>query len=208
MACAICQNRRPRRYCPGVEGEICSQCCGTEREISVTCPFECQFLQESRKRDAAPPLEVPDPPNQDIRVSEKMLEQHQDFVAFLSHHLVQAALSVPGIVDFDAREALDALIRTWRTRQSGIYYETLPQGRPGLHLYRAMQEGLEEFRRMESQNGFSKTGASTVLLALVFLQRLELDRNNGRQRGRAFLNLLWDFYGAPPKESSSSLILP
>jgi hypothetical protein len=208
MACAICQIRRPRRYCPGVEGEICALCCGTEREVTVHCPFECEFLQESRKREK-PSQEPANLPNPDIRVSEKDLEQHKALVAFASHHLVKSALSVPGAVDFDVREALEALIRTWRTLQSGIYYENLPQNRLALHLYRAMQQNLQEFRRQEAQTGYSKTRDGDVVMVLVFLQRLELDRNNGRLRGRAFLNLLWDFYGAPPKEpDSSSLILP
>jgi hypothetical protein len=192
-----------------VQGEICSLCCGTEREVTVSCPFTCEFLQESRKHEDPAPLDLPELPNADIRVSEKSLEEHQDLIAFASRQLVESALNFPGIVDFDVREALDALIRTWRTLQSGIYYESLPQGRPALHLYRSMQEGLEEFRRQESQNGHSKSGNSAVLLVLVFLQRLELDRNNGRARGRAFLNVLWDFYGAPPAEASPSpLILP
>jgi hypothetical protein len=191
-----------------VEGEICALCCGTEREVTVNCPFECEFLQGSRKREK-PSLDPADLPNPDIRVSEKDLEENEALVAFASHSLVQSALGVPGVVDFDVREALEALIRTWRTLQSGIYYESLPQNRLALHLYRAMQQSLEEFRRQESQTGYSKTRDSAVLMVLVFLQRLELDRNNGRLHGRAFLNLLWDFYGAPPKEASpSSLILP
>lgn len=209
MACAICQIRRPRRYCPGVAGDICALCCGTEREVSVACPFECEFLQESRKHDKPAPLDVEGLPNRDIRVSENVLEKNQELVAFASHHLVQSALSVPGVVDLDARQALEALIRTWRTLESGIYYESLPENRLALHLYRAMREGLEEFRRKETETGISRTRDSAVLATLVFLQRLELDRNNGRPRGRAFLNLLWDFYGAPPIEPSpSSLILP
>ena len=209
MACALCHIRRPRRFCPGVAGDICSQCCGTEREVTVECPFECEFLQEARKHEDPAPVDPSNLPNQDIRVSEKFLEENEKLVAFASHCLVQAALSVSGIVDADAREALDALIRTWKTLQSGIYYESFPQSQPATHLYRAMQQGLEEFQRQESQAGYTKTGVSTVLAILVFLQRLELDRHNGRVRGRAFLNLLWDFYGAPPKEASpSSLILP
>jgi hypothetical protein len=209
MACAICHIRRPRRFCPGLAGDICSLCCGTEREVTVNCPFDCEFLQEARKHEEPPLMDPANLPNQDIRVSEKLLEENQELVAFASHSLVQAALSVPGIVDSDARQALDALIRTWRTLESGIYYESLPQNRAALHLYRSMQQDLEEFRRQETQAGYSKTGVSAVLLVLVFLQRLGLDRNNGRLRGRAFLNLLWDFYGAPPKEASpSSLILP
>ncbi len=150
-----------------------------------------------------------DLPNQDIRVSQKLLEENQELVAFVSRSLVHAALSLPGIVDSDAREALDALIRTWRTLQSGLYYESLPQGRPALHLYRSIQASLEELQRRETEAGHTKTRVGAVLLVLVFLERLELDRSNRRPRGRAFLNLLWDFYGAPPTEPSpSSLILP
>lgn len=209
MACAICQIRRPRRSCPGVEGEICALCCGTEREVTVNCPFECEFLQESRKHDKLAQPDLPEVPNSDIRVSEKALEENQALLEFASHNLVQFALAVPGVVDFDLREALEALIRTWRTLQSGIYYESLPQNHLALHLYRAMRQSLDEFRRRESERGVSKTRDSDVLLVLVFLQRLELDRNNGRARGRACLNLLWDYYGAPPEEASaSSLILP
>jgi hypothetical protein len=36
----------------------------------------------------------------------------------------------------------------------------------------------------------SKTRDADVLGMLVFLERVELDRNNGRPRGRAFLDLL------------------
>ncbi len=191
-----------------MEGAICALCCGTEREVTVNCPFECEFLQESRKREK-PSRDPADPPNQDIRVSKKLLEENKALVGFASHSLVQSALSVPEVVDFDVREALEALIRTWRTLQSGIYYESLPQNRLALHLYSAIEQSLEEFRRRESETGYSKTRDSAVLIVLVYLQRLELDRNNGRLRGRAFLNLLWDFYGAPPEEASpSSLILP
>jgi hypothetical protein len=208
MACTICQIRRPRRYCPGVQGEICALCCGTEREVTVNCPFDCEFLEESRKRDKPMPLDLEDLPNRDVHVSEKALEENKALVAFLSHSLVQAALSVPGIVDADARESLEALIRTWRTLASGLYYESLPQNQMALHLYRGVERSLEDLRRQEAQAGRSRTRDSAVLLVLVFLQRLELDRNNGRLRGRAFLNLLWDFYGTPPEEApSSSLIL-
>jgi hypothetical protein len=51
-----------------------------------------------------------------------------------------------------------------------------------------------------------------VLTTLVFLQRLELDRHNGRRRGRAFLDFLRSFFGveddAAALASASSLILP
>jgi len=177
--------------------------------VTVNCPFECEYLQASRKHEAPAPVHPTSLPNQDIRVTEKMLEENENLMVFASQHLVQSGLSVPGAADADVRQALDALIRTWRTLQSGLHYESLPESRPALEVYRAMQRGLAEFQGRESEFGYSRTGTAAVLHVLVFLQRLELDRNNGRPRGRAFLHTLWDVYGAPPEESSpSSLILP
>jgi hypothetical protein len=44
----------------------------------------------------------------------------------------------------------------------------------------------------------------------VFLQRLELDNNNGRKRGRAYLDFLRGFFpeGAGEPAQTGSLILP
>jgi hypothetical protein len=46
---------------------------------------------------------------------------------------------------------------------------------------------------------------------MVFLQRIELDRNNGRKRGRAFVDFLRGQFPAGPGESApaatSSLIV-
>jgi len=193
-----------------VNGEICPQCCGTEREVTVDCPFECEFLQEARKREKPPELDVASLPNRDIRVSREALDEKRELLEYVSHRLLQSAQAIPGVVDFDVREALEALIRTYRTLKSGIYYDTLPENRLAGHLYRAVQEGLEHFRQQERERlGMSRTRDADVLLAMVFLQRLEIDRNNGRRRGRAFLDLLHEFYGEPPEASSRpSLILP
>src|ERR1043165_6198271 len=90
MACAICETRRPRRFCPGVRGDICSICCGTEREVTVDCPFECEYLQESRKHHKSPDLDPAQVPNLDIRVSEKFLEERESLLAFLGTALLRA----------------------------------------------------------------------------------------------------------------------
>ena len=175
----------------------------------MTCPFECEFLQEARKHDKPALFDPANLPHPEIRVSEKDMEHNQAFTAFLAHQLAQAALRLPGAADLTAREALEALVRTWKTLESGLYYESLPEDPLARQLYREVKQLVEEFRRKESERGASRTRNSDVILVLVFFQRLELDRNNGRPRSRAFLNLLWDYYGAPPPvETSSSLILP
>src|ERR1700736_525350 len=106
MACAICQSRRPRRFCPGVGGDICSVCCGTEREVTVSCPLDCEYLIEARKHEKLPSLEGVEIPNRDIRITESALREHEDLLAFMSGALLQAAFEIPGVADQDLRDAL------------------------------------------------------------------------------------------------------
>jgi hypothetical protein len=211
MACAICEIRRPKRFCPGVRGEICSICCGTEREVTVDCPLDCEYLQEARRREKPTPVEEAAIPNRDIKVTETFLRDNEPLLVFTGRSLAGASFET-GAIDFDVREALDALIRTYRTLQSGVYYESQPANLMAANIYRALQDALAEFRKREQESlGLSKTRDADVLGVLVFLQRIELDRNNGRRRGRAFLDELRGFYSAEPgspETATSSLILP
>jgi hypothetical protein len=195
-----------------VGGDICTICCGTEREVTVACPLDCEFLRDARKHDKSPEIELAQVPNQDIRVTEEFLEDNELLLGFLGQTVAAAALGTPGTVDFDVREALESLIRTHRTLQSGVYYESLPNNPLAAGVYAAVQHATAEFREQERQRlGMPKTRDVDILGLLVFLQRLEFDRNNGRRRGRAFLDFLQIFYSdstAPASGGLSSLILP
>lgn len=212
MPCAICHVRRPRRFCPGVRGDICTTCCGAEREVTVDCPLDCIYLRDAHRHEKIVPTDPHDFPNQDIRVSEEFLHEHEPLLLFLARTVLDAALSTSGAIDFDVRDALDALIRTYRTLQSGVYYETLPTNPLAASICRIVQSGLAEFRKQElEQSGMTHTRDADVLGLLVFLQRLELDNNNGRKRGRAYLDFLRTFFPEQPAESTpatSSLIVP
>jgi len=195
-----------------VRGDICTLCCGTEREVSIDCPLSCEYLREAHKHEKPQPLDMEHLPNRDLAVSEEFLREHEEFLIFLANALAQAALRTPGAVDFDIREALDASIRTHRTLESGLLYESVPANPLAAGLSRALEEAVSEFRRAEAERlGIHKTRDSTVLGLLVFLQHFELSHNNGRRRGRAFLASLRDFYSAEPEaepSAGSSLILP
>ena len=65
-------------------------------------------------------------PNKDIRLSEKFIREHEPLVFTLALAL-KNAMEAGQAVDFDAREAMEALIRTYRTLESGLIYETRPQ---------------------------------------------------------------------------------
>jgi hypothetical protein len=178
----------------------------------VDCPLDCEYLRESRRRDKPAAIDLTNAPNQDIPISEKFLQDNQALLMFLSQTLPAAAMAIPGVVDSDVREALDALTRTYRTLHSGLYYESLPDNRLSAALYKKLQDGIAQFRNDETKSlGISKTRDADILGLLVFLQRLELDRNNGRRRGRAFIDVLQSFYpegNEPAVTAASPLILP
>jgi hypothetical protein len=206
MVCAICGVRRPRRYCPGVRGDICSICCGTEREVTVNCPLDCQYLRDAREHERLADVDPSKFPNQDIPVTERFLNDHEELLVFLGRAVAQAGLETPGAVDYDVRDALEALIRTYRTLRTGLYYESRPENLVAGNIYSSVQDALQERRAHEAEQvGTPRTRDSDVLGVLAFLQRLELDRNNGRKRGRAFLDFLRGFY---PHEDAIKAVSP
>ena len=212
MACDICAVRKPRRVCPGVRGEICSICCGTEREVSVYCPLDCPYLEDARRHERVPEVKPEAFPNRDINVTQEFLAEHDDLFGFLGQTLLRASLETPGVVDNDIREALDALIRTHRTLESGVYYETRPNNPLAGAICAHMQQAAAEFRNSERQRtGIQHTREVDVLGILVFLEQMEIIHNNGRARGRAFIDVLRGSFGrSMPQQpvEGSPLIVP
>ena len=146
--CEICEKRRPRRYCPGVRNDICPICCGEEREVSVDCPFDCEFLQEARKRDKPQQLDPDDIPNKEIEVTDRFLRQNEPLLYTASQSLLQAAAETPGCVDTDIREALAAMIKTQLTLDSGLIYESKPSNP---YAGAIQQRGVQPVRKLEQQ---------------------------------------------------------
>lgn len=182
--------------------------------MTVSCPLDCEYLREAHKHEKAQPLPADGLPNQDLMISRAALDENQEFLSFLAAAVGRAVLSNPAVVDFDIREALEASIRTHKTLQSGLVYESLPSNPLAVGLCRALDGAIDEFLRDEAERtGVHKTREATTLGMLVFLQHFEISYNNGRKRGRAFLQALLDFYpvseeGSIEGAGTSSLILP
>lgn len=201
MNCVLCGIRKPRRYCPAVKGDICTVCCGTEREQSIDCPLECVYLQDAHEHERPPELDAATIPNQDIAVTEEFLKSNEVVMAFLALALFEGALAQPGATDYDVRDALGSVIKTMRTMQSGIYYETMPENRFAAAIAAHVREKIEDLKKRELEaTGASSIRDATLLGILAFLQRLEYSRNNGRKRSRAFLDFLRGFY-VPSQEA-------
>ena len=180
--------------------------------MTVSCPLDCEYLLQAREHERPVGIDPEHVPNRDIDVSERILRQNEPLVYFMGKALGQAMMTTRGAVDSDAREALESLIRTYRTLQSGVYYESRPDNPVAGEIYGKAQQALAEFRRRETQeSGMTKTRDAHVLATLVYFQRVALNQNNSRPRGRGFLSVLVNLYGAPAAPagtSESALILP
>ena len=208
QVCVICNTRRPRRYCPGVRGDICAVCCGTEREKTVSCPLDCPYLREARIREKEPYVDPRELPNQEIRIEEEFLRRNEPLLIYIAAAFAEVALATEGAIDIDVREAIDSLIRTYKTLQSGLVYEARPDNPIAARIHSGVRERIRHMEEALQRNN-STLRDSDLLGVLVFLQRLELQKNNRRPKSRAFIDFLREFFPAePPKEEASSLILP
>ncbi len=199
MVCAICEIRRPKRYCPGVRGAICALCCGGEREETVSCPLDCPFLRQAHEREKGGHLDPKTMPNADIQIPGKFLEENGEILELLARSFFHASMQTAGAIDYDVREAMESLIQTYRTLQSGIYYEAQPQNPLAADICRFIKQAIAKFGENR------KIRDAAILGALIFLQRIELNQNNGRKKGRAFIDLLRKFF--PETESAAPSLL-
>jgi hypothetical protein len=191
MNCAICETRRPRRSCPAVRGEICAVCCGESREVTLDCPFDCPYLQEARLHQKQPDLDPEKFPNKDVEITEEFAGDNAPLFSLVGAALAKIALSSSSATDLDVREALDAMIRTYRTLESGLIYESRPANLLAADIQRRLREELEEARKqLRERRGLETVRDADVLGVLVMFQRVELGRNNGRPRSRAFIDFL------------------
>lgn len=199
VKCHLCEARPPRRACPALGRDICAVCCGQHREETIDCPFDCPHLRDARLHEKPPERDPKTLPNSDIEVTERFLAENEPLVVLAGRILAVAALQTPGAVDSDVRDALDSLTRTYRTASSGLIYESRPANRIADAIVERFQKEMADFReRVAQQTGVHSVRDQDVLGSLVFWQRMEWQRNNGRRKGRAFIESLAGILPPPP----------
>lgn len=215
MACAICQTRREKRYCPAVHDKICAICCGTEREVRFDCPSECAYLQEARRRELPRPLESldPQPLFPKVEVKQQLIYEREPLVAGLTFGLAKAARSDRNLHDRDLLSALQILGRRLDTLvNSGLHYAEPVTSPPVQAIITELEKMLAQYRELEQKHaGYSSLRDSEVLQILVFMLRTGFARTSGRPRSRAFIDFLMEQFPqaeAASVQATSSLIVP
>jgi hypothetical protein len=204
--CVLCAARRPKRYCPALRGDICPQCCGKEREETIACPFDCEYLRQGRDHERLRELAPEEIPHREIVIQEQFLKDHEPLVLVAAAAIAEGSERLEGLIDADAREALESLVQTYKTLGSGLIYESKPRNPIAAALHELVQLRVGEFRqRIMEQAGYAGILDSHVLGVLLFLQRLELQLNNGRRRGRSFLDAVRQFLPPPQPANPATM---
>ena len=218
MSCAICEQRKEKRFCPAVHGRICPQCCGEQREVTLDCPADCVYLQQAREHEKPRSLAAlpPDALFPQVEITQAFVYEQEHLITGLSYALAKSARSDRSLTDADLIAAASALARSYETLvNSGLHYET-PVASAGRQAVAAeLQKMAKEYREAEQKHlGYSRLRDSDVLRALVFLLRMAHGRTSGRPKSRAYVDFLFAQFPdkqpsiAAPDEAGSRIIVP
>ena len=214
----ICEVRKEKRFCPAVHGRICPQCCGEQREVTLDCPSDCPYLQQSREHEKPRSAEEFDAGALflQVEISDQFTYEREHLLMGLSYALVKAARADRNLNDRDLLAALSAMSNSYeRLVNSGLHYEQ-PLASTAQHAAAAqVEEMVKHYREAEQkQMGYSNLRDSDVLKALVFLVRLGHGRSSGRPKSRAFIDFLFAQFPeketavVTPQEAGSRIIVP
>jgi hypothetical protein len=218
LSCAICENRKEKRFCPAVHGRICPQCCGEQREVTLDCPSECPYLRQAREHEKPRSTDQIDPAALflQVEVPDQFVYEREHLLMGLTYALAKAARADRNLIDQDLIAALSALATNYiRLVNSGLHYGEPITGISQQRVAAEVEDMLKEFREAEQKHmGYSTLRDSDILRALVFLVRLAHGRTSGRPKSRAFEEFLFaqfpekDSEIVSPQEAGSRIIVP
>jgi hypothetical protein len=228
LSCAICEERKEKRFCPAVHGRICPQCCGEQREVTLDCPSDCPYLLQARQQARQQPRahataedERPDERDREalfpeIEIAEQFLYEREELIVGLSFALAKSARSDRSLVDRDLIAAVSSLAKSYQTLvNSSLIYEPPTANLAHQGIAREVETMVREFREAERQHiGHTRLRDSELLKALVFLLRMGLGRTSGRPKSRAFIDFLLAQFPeknstiAGPEEARSRIVIP
>jgi hypothetical protein len=218
LACAICEIRKEKRFCPAVHGRICPQCCGEQREVTLDCPSDCPYLIQAHEHEKPRSAAELDAAGLflHIEVSDQFMYEKEHLLMGLTFALAKAARADRSLHDQDLISALAAMTTIYqRLATSGLHYEQPLTSDSQRRVAAEVELMIKEYREAEQkQLGYSTLRESDVLKALVFLVRLAHGRTSGRPLSRAFVEFLYAQFPEKesavitPQEAGSRIILP
>lgn len=162
--CPLCHQRRPKRECPALGRAICAVCCGTKRQLEITCPPDCSYLSSAR---AHPPAVVQRRRERDYRfllplVSQLGERQYRLLLALQALVLKHASTILPAPNDADVADAAATVASTLETASKGIIYEHQAASIPAQRLVGEIRSMLAEIGRETQARSLDRDAAAAL----------------------------------------------
>jgi len=153
--------------------------------VTINCPYSCSYLRESRLHEKKE-LDEKAMPYSDVRLEPDFMNK-ADLVLMLMSAFFNAALkTVPNATDGEAREALDAIVASFREGGEGV----MPEGEVARGIVERFREKMGAFVS-ELKNREGGIFADQVFLGVaVFMARVAHGYDNGKPKGRAYVHYL------------------
>jgi hypothetical protein len=155
MKCILCNQRKGRRSCPAKRTLICPQCCGAMRVLEIDCPENCEYLKSGRSHEAsqasARHYRTDHPLEQAKRA--RVLTNFEPVIVELQTLIALERKAVRDLKDADVADALDSMLKTLRTEEHGIIYETTSANLRAESLRRQFSSQIESFRYPKESEG-------------------------------------------------------
>jgi len=158
------------------------------------------------------PIEPEAIPFPDLEFSPEILRRHPEAVSAIGLAILGFAQQNGGVRDPEILTALRTLAESYRTLESGIYFERPPDEPLTRALYAHVGQALLEFKKQRvQQSGFATIKDSEIFRLLVFFLRVGVRETNGRPKSRAFVDFLYAQFPAVPatvEREAPRIILP
>ena len=216
MSCAICLQRKEKRFCPAIHGRICPQCCGEQRELTLDCPSDCPYLQQARQHEGL--RELHHLPAEEVfpkvQISDEFLDRREPLIEGILHAIGNLSRQDRSMNDREVIAALTTMTQSYQILAgSGLVYEQASPSLAQQAITETLRRLLQDYRQVEQEHlGRSSLTDGEALKALVFTLRLALTHTSGRPRSRRFLDFLRETFpaspGGPTATPSSRIFMP
>ncbi len=181
--CNFCGNRKANRFCPALTRLICSRCCGRNRQKSIDCPDNCNFLIVSR-RQALKKL-VNFQGDGEFEVAQFEVLHNLRLGLIKSRERARFTLTVEEVLS-----AINNAVETLRIRFSGLLYDFRS---PNPNVQQTTEAILEIVQGHEKgDRGLKKVELSDILRCLQYIKR---QIGAFQERGADFWGVIGDCVG-------------
>ena len=211
--CPLCRARKAKRFCPAKQARICPVCCGQKREVEIDCPADCVYLQSGREYERSRRFEQ----GEIVQLAEELWRRvfhgrNAQLMLGLWTAIDKCRSQFPSLVDADVREVVEKLARTYRTLESGLYYDHEPDTLRQKALYGLMKSFLEDLQKPEDLSAPAPKTADVLDCLQLNLELLERS-DPSRPKTRDFLDWMAATLSVVAKEASGleeppGIILP